>query len=241
MGAVRRVTARSLGKMCRPVRAPPKGDLTQSAQLHCGISGQQVPLLPLEEPLPEPLRLNVDEFYLGGMVKDPVRDPVGRRGPGHGGHGFLDAFDVRNIQRGIDVDPCLQQLLNILVAPHVPGFLRVQVGKLIDQDQLRTPLQAGVQIQLLHGPAIFLHFLPEQRLKTGGGRCGFRPWAVGKRPNDRVRAGPPRLLPRLQHPAARSRSRKITDKDREPPLFLYRRSSQCVPVHIKPSLQTALL
>jgi len=128
-----------------------------------------------EEPLLKLLRLNIDEFYLSGMVKNPVRYSVGHRGAGHGGYGFLNTFYMRNIQSGIDVDPSLQQLFNVLVTPHVPGFLRVQVGKLIDQDQIRMPLQAGVQIQLLHGPAIFLHFLAGQRLKTGGGCSGFRP------------------------------------------------------------------
>lgn len=105
MGAVRRVTARSLGKMRRPVRAPPKGDLTQSGSAALWYIRPAGPPPAAGGAAAGAAPLNVDEFYLGGMVKDPVRDPVGHRGPGHGGHGFLDAFDVRNIQRGIDVDP----------------------------------------------------------------------------------------------------------------------------------------
>ena len=69
-----------------------------------------------EEPLLKLLRLNIDEFYLSGMVKDPVRYSVGHRGAGHGGYGFLNTFYMRNIQSGIDVDPSLQQLFNVLIA-----------------------------------------------------------------------------------------------------------------------------
>ena len=144
MGSIHSFAACRLCGTCRPVRAPPESDFSKRAQLYHGICGRRFAVFLPEEPPLKPLRLNINEFHLSGTVKDPVRDPVRHGGTGHRGDGFLNAFHMRNIQRGIDIDSGFQQFFDVLIASHVPGVLSVQVGELVDQDQIRMPGQTGI-------------------------------------------------------------------------------------------------
>ena len=55
----------------------------------------------------------------------------------------VEALDVLDVDRGVDVDAGIQQLLHILVALGVAAARQIGVGELVDQDQARTPLEGS--------------------------------------------------------------------------------------------------
>ena len=89
------------------------------------------------------------------MIKDRIRDPVLYRDPGNGRHDIIQAFYVLGADRGINADPGLQELPDILVSPGMPAPLRVFAGQIVHYDQIRFPPDGPVQVKFLqpfHGP-----------------------------------------------------------------------------------------
>ena len=62
---------------------------------------------------------------------------------------IVQAFDVLDVERGIDVDAGGDQLLDIHVALGMPAARRVGVRQFIDQRELRAARQQRVEIHLL--------------------------------------------------------------------------------------------
>src|SRR5262245_2352027 len=61
---------------------------------------------------------------------------------------IVETFDMLDVHRGVDVDPGIQQLLNVLVAFGVTAAGDVGVSKLVDQQQLWPALEGGIEIEL---------------------------------------------------------------------------------------------
>src|SRR5262249_9167439 len=59
---------------------------------------------------------------------------------------IVEAFDVLDIDRGIDVDAVTHHLFDIEVAFGVPAALNIGVSEFVDQCDLRTPRNDGVQV-----------------------------------------------------------------------------------------------
>ena len=80
------------------------------------------------------------EFDRRGLIEDRV------------GHGFahahardlrdhiVEALDVLDVERGIDVDAVVQQLFHVEIALGMAASRRIRVGELIDQCDLRMAL-----------------------------------------------------------------------------------------------------
>ena len=66
----------------------------------------------------------------------------------------VQAFDVLDVQRGVDVDAGGQQFLDIQVALGMPAAGRVGVGELVDQHELRAAREDGVEVHLLEHAAL---------------------------------------------------------------------------------------
>ena len=86
----------------------------------------------LQQPLLQPFRLNINKLYLGRPVKYMIRNTLQNGGFQNGKHRILNAFDMLNIQRGINVYARFQQLLDVLIAFPVAGIVRISVGELIN-------------------------------------------------------------------------------------------------------------
>ena len=64
-------------------------------------------------------------------------------------HDVVQAFDVLNIERGVDVDAVAQQLLDVHVALGMPASRDIGVGEFIDQSKLRSAPEQSVEIHFL--------------------------------------------------------------------------------------------
>ena len=61
----------------------------------------------------------------------------------------VQALDVLDVDGGVDVDAVAEQLLDIEIALGVAAAGRVGVGELVDQHDLRTARDDGVEVHLL--------------------------------------------------------------------------------------------
>ena len=71
-----------------------------------------------------------------------------------------------DVERGVDVDPRAEQLLDVLPALGVARAGRVGVRELVDQDEIGIAGQGGVQVELLELGAAVLHRAARQGLET---------------------------------------------------------------------------
>ena len=61
----------------------------------------------------------------------------------------VEAFDVLNVERGVDVDAVVQQLFDVEVALGMAAARDIGVGEFVDQRELRAPREEGVEVHLL--------------------------------------------------------------------------------------------
>jgi hypothetical protein len=90
----------------------------------------------------------------------------------------VQAFNVLDIDRGIDVDSAAQELLDVEVALRVTAARRIGVGELVDQDDLRTPSQDGIEVHFLEPLPLILDAPARNDLQSLQQRFGL-PAAVG--------------------------------------------------------------
>ncbi len=124
-----------------------------------------------------------DQFARRQIDQHDVAQPVEQRI----GHGLADAdagdavdhvveaFQVLDVDRAVDIDAGVEQFLHILPAPLVAAAGRVAVGELIDQHQRRAPCQQRVQVHFVEDAAAVLHALPRLHGQPVQQRRGFRP------------------------------------------------------------------
>ena len=91
----------------------------------------------------------VDQLDVVGAVEDGVGHRLAHPDAGDLGHHVVQALDVLDVERRVDVDAGVEQLLDVLVALGVAAAGRVGVGELVDQHQLRPPREDGVEVHLV--------------------------------------------------------------------------------------------
>jgi len=73
------------------------------------------------------------------LFEDLVRHRFADRNHGDLRDDVVQALDVLDVERRVDVDPRRQEIVDILPAFGVRGPLGVGVGELVDEENLRTP------------------------------------------------------------------------------------------------------
>ncbi len=68
----------------------------------------------------------------------------------------VETLEVLDVDRGDDVDPGVEQILDVLVALGVAAAGGVGVGQLVDQADGRPAGQDGVEVHLAEGDAAIL-------------------------------------------------------------------------------------
>ncbi len=96
--------------------------------------------LALFQPLNKFIGRDVDNLDIVCLVEKGIRHRLAHADARDLGHDVVQAFDVLDVERGVDIDPGRQQVLDIEVALRVAAAGRVRVGQLIDQNDLRMPL-----------------------------------------------------------------------------------------------------
>ena len=85
----------------------------------------------------------------------------------------VQAFDMLDVQRGVDVDAGRQQLLDIQVALGMAAAGRVGVRQLVDQHQRGPALQDGVEVHLRQHPALVVTCASRDRLEPFAAGLGL--------------------------------------------------------------------
>ena len=131
--------------------------------------------LPLIQPVQQFLGLDIHQLDLIGVIKHLVRDPFPHNHAGNGRHHVVEALDMLDVYRGVNIDARSQQLLHILVSLFMPAALRVGVGQLVHQDQPGISLQRRLQIEFPQSNMVVGIFPYRQPLQPLQQLCGLRP------------------------------------------------------------------
>ena len=152
--------------------------------------------------------VSIFENGIGDRLTDPdvrdLRDDV------------VEAFDVLDIERGIDVDAGAQQLLHIEIALGMAAAGRVGMGQLIDKRDLRLTGEQRVEVHFLKDAAPVFDFPAWKDLQAL--EEGLRLHAaVGlDNPDDHIDAVLPLGARRLQHLEGFAHPRRRAEEDLEP-------------------------
>ncbi|MNP00422.1 hypothetical protein D3C76_922120 [compost metagenome] len=91
-------------------------------------------------------RRQVDQHQLERFLQHPVRQGLAHLHAGDVADLVVEAFQVLDVDRGIDVDACSQQFLDILPALGVAAAGHIAVGQFIDQGQTRRSREQAVKV-----------------------------------------------------------------------------------------------
>ena len=111
--------------------------------------------LALFEPLNELIRRDVDDLDIVGFVEKRVRHRLAHADARDLGHDVVQAFDMLDVESGVDIDTGREQVFDIEVALGVTAAGCIRMGKLIDEHNLWVPLEDGIEVHLFqHVPMI---------------------------------------------------------------------------------------
>ena len=163
------------------------------------------------EALQEFFRLDVHQLQLFGPIKNRIRNPLLNDNLSNRSHQVVQAFHMLHIDSCKNMNPRVQEFLNIRISFCMSQSPRVCMGKFIHENQLRFSFQRSVQIKLTGCCAFRLKWRQDfHPLKK---RHGFRPCMRIDHANYHINArfrDSPRFL---QHRVGFSRARRVTEKD----------------------------
>ncbi len=144
-------------------------------------------------------RRQVDELDLVGALEDAVGDGLAHSHAGDLGDDVVQALEVLDVDRGVDVDAGLEQLLDVGVALGVTAALDVGVRELVDQHDRGTARQDGVEVHLVERLLAVLDGPLGDDLETLEERLGLGSAMGLDHPDDDVDALALPLTRRLEH------------------------------------------
>jgi hypothetical protein len=109
---------------------------------------------------------HVDQFQLVGVAHDGVGHRLVLGHPGDPLHDVVEGLQVLEVDGRDDVDAGVEEIVHVLPPLGVLGARRIGVGQLVDQHQLRLPLEQAIQIHLLEGLAPVLGRSPGEDLEV---------------------------------------------------------------------------
>ena len=139
--------------------------------------------LPVTESPDQIVGREIHQLDLRRLLQDRVGDGLARRDLGHPGDDVVQALEVLDVERRVDVDARGQELRDVLPALGVPRARRVRVGQLVDEDERGAAREGGVEIELAEHRAAVLDRARRQPLEPGQERLRLGP-AVGLDPAD---------------------------------------------------------
>ncbi len=185
-GQVRRCRALPVALHLRvdPLGGPAQRQLAQGDQVALAEEAVDRPRrllghvdLALAQALEQLLGRQVDQLDLVGVLEERVG-----HGLAHGDAGDLlddvvEALEVLDVERGVDVDAGVEQLLDVLPALGVARAGGVGVGQLVDQEHRRLAGEGGVEVELAQRDAAVLDAARRQDLQpSSSASVSVRPW-----------------------------------------------------------------
>ena len=139
-----------------------QGQLAQGDQVSLAEEIARGPLghlalvdLPLMNALQQLIGRSVDQLDLIRLFQHRIGQRFAHDDAGDALHHVVEALDVLDVERGVDVDARFEQFHDILPALGMAHARRVGVGQLVNEDQRGMALQGGVEIEFLQ-PDIFV-------------------------------------------------------------------------------------
>ena len=129
--------------------------------------------LALFQPLDQIVGRQIDQLDGVGAIEHRVRDGFAHAHMGDLRDDVVEAFDVLDIDGGVDVDAAAHQLFDVEIALRMAAALRVGVRKLVDQHDLRPAGDDGVEVHLLEPLAFVLDAPARNDFEPGQQRLGL--------------------------------------------------------------------
>ena len=129
--------------------------------------------LPFLEPLDQIVGRQIDQLDRVGAVEHCVRDRLAHPHMRDLRDHVVEAFDVLDVDRGVDVDAAAQQLLDIEIAFRMAAAFDVGMRELVDQNDLRPAGDDGVEIHLLEPLSLVLDAPARNDLQAFEQRLGL--------------------------------------------------------------------
>ena len=129
--------------------------------------------LALLQALDQIVRRYVDKLDGIGTIEDRVRNGLAHADARDLRHDVVEALDVLDVERGVNVDAVAEKLFDIEVALRVPAAGNVGMRKLVDERQLRPARKQRVEIHLWQRTAFILEPLARNDLEAFEQRLGL--------------------------------------------------------------------
>ena len=108
------------------------------------------------QPLDQVVGREIDQLDGVGAVEDRIRHGLAHAHMRDLRDDVVEAFDVLDVDGGVDVDAVTEQLFDVEVALGMAAARRIGVGKLVDEHDLRLAGDDGVEVHLLEPlPLVF--------------------------------------------------------------------------------------
>ena len=122
--------------------------------------------LALFEPLDQVGWCQVDDLDIVGAVDDRIRHGLADADAGDLGDDVVQALNMLDVERGVDVDAARQQFLDIEIALGMAAAGRIGMGEFVDEDEGRAPRQDRVQVHLVERAALVVDEPARDDLET---------------------------------------------------------------------------
>ena len=172
--------------------------------------------LALLQPLDQVVGREVDQLDGVGAVEHRIRHGLAHAHMRDLRDHVVEALDVLDVDRGVDIDAAREQFLDVEIALGMAAAGRVGVGEFVDQRDLRTARDQRVEVHLLERLILVLDPLARQDLEAVQQRLGLRA-AVGLDDADHdIDAVLPLGVRALQHLVGLADAGGGADEDLEP-------------------------
>lgn len=159
----------------------------------------------------------IDQHDVAQAVEHGIGHGLGHAHAGDAQHDVVEAFQVLDVDRGIDVDAGIEQLHDVLPAPLMAAAGHVAVRQLIDQGQPRFACQQCIQIEFFQHAALVTHARARQQRQTLQQRSGFAAPVRLHHTGHHIHALPQALARPRQHGVGLAHPRRGTQEHRQPP------------------------
>ena len=96
----------------------------------------------------------IDDLDVVGKVDDRVRHCLAHADAGDLRDDVVQALDMLDVQRRIDVDAAIEQFLDVEIALRMAAALGIGMGEFVDQHEIRPAGEDAVEVHLLERPAL---------------------------------------------------------------------------------------
>ncbi|MGY3342816.1 hypothetical protein ACVWYK_001585 [Bradyrhizobium sp. USDA 4470] len=117
----------------------------------------------------------VDQLDRVGAVEDRIRYGLPDPHMGDLGDDVVQALDVLDVDGGVDVDAVGEQFLDVEITLGMAAPGGIGVGELVDQCDLRSPLDHGIEVHFLHDLAAIVEPLARDHLEPANQRLSLGP------------------------------------------------------------------